>query len=112
MAPADTGGDAMLLAAAGRGGVWAVGVGYDGQGEGRPLAMRWDGRAWYGEPAAGDAAGKGASLFGVTAVPPPRRGRPTAWAVGSPLPQFVLPWRPIVQAYGSRPVSCPRVGPR
>ncbi|MFF7153819.1 hypothetical protein [Streptomyces sp. NPDC008139] len=44
------------------------------------------------------------SLFGVAAVPHPLPGTPTAWAVGSPLPQFQPTWRPIVQGYGGVPV--------
>ncbi|SFE60462.1 hypothetical protein SAMN05216251_10446 [Actinacidiphila alni] len=196
----DTGGDALLLGAAAdrRGGVWAVGVGYDAKGEGHPLTehwdgtawrivpaphttgrgetlesvavlgpdevwavgatatpdgvvgplalhwdgrtwraaavpdvradlhsvtaygrdgllvvgeqqgaatpaftMRWDGAAWHTEPAATDPAGRGASLFSVAAVP----GTRTAWSVGSTLPQFDPPWRPIVQEYAGPPAN-------
>ncbi|WP_433888039.1 hypothetical protein [Streptomyces sp. CA-111067] len=70
------------------------------QGAATPAyTMRWDGGRWLPEPAATDPAGAGASLFGVAAVPHPHPGGPSAWAVGSTLPRFDPPWRPIVQAY-------------
>ncbi|MFF7199011.1 hypothetical protein ACFZAM_35560 [Streptomyces sp. NPDC008079] len=90
------------VTAYGEHGLIAVG---EQQGVATPaFTMRWDGAAWHAEPAATDAAGQGASLFGVAAVPHPLPGTPTAWAVGSTLPQFQPTWRPIVQGYGGVPV--------
>lgn len=90
------------VTAYGEDGLIAVG---EQQGAATPaFTMRWDGTAWHAEPAATDSAGKGASLFGVAAVPHPLPGTPTAWAVGSTLPQFRPTWRPIIQSYGGRPI--------
>ncbi|MCF2529606.1 hypothetical protein [Yinghuangia soli] len=74
----DTGGNAILFAAAadGAGGAWAVGVAYTG-GVGRPLVEHWDGTRWRIVDVPFDTA-QAHSLEGVAVL-----GPDDAWAVGS-----------------------------
>ncbi|WP_328323492.1 MULTISPECIES: hypothetical protein [unclassified Streptomyces] len=89
------------VAADAHGGLWAVG---EQQGVATPaFTLRWDGRAWHTVPADSGPGGKGASLFGVATVPHPRPGGPTAWAVGSTLPQLQPTWHPVIEGFGQAP---------
>jgi hypothetical protein len=74
----DTGGDAILFAAAPdrAGGAWAVGVAYT-EGRGRPLIEHWDGTEWRLVDVPFDPA-RAHSLEGVSVL-----GPDDAWAVGS-----------------------------
>lgn len=81
--------------------LWAVG---EQQGVDTPaFTLRWDGTAWHTVPADSGPGGKGASLFGVATVPHPRPGGPTAWTVGSTLPQLQPTWHPVIEGFGPAP---------
>ncbi|MFE2378977.1 hypothetical protein [Streptomyces sp. NPDC059398] len=97
--------DASLhaVSADAHGRLWAVG---EQQGVTTPaFILRRDGGAWHSVPADSGPGGRGASLFGVATVPHPRPGGPTAWAVGSTLPQLGPEWHPVIEGFGpARPV--------
>ncbi|MET9533243.1 hypothetical protein ABZY02_22215 [Streptomyces sp. NPDC006649] len=97
--PADATLHAVSADAHGR--LWAVG---EQQGAATPaFTLRRDGSTWHAVPADSGPNGKGASLFGVATVPHPRPGGPTAWTVGSTLPQLQPTWHPVIEGFGRDP---------